>query len=283
MKKVNWQYLIDLLLFISATGVIIIGLFMAFVIPRGPSTNENVKYFLGLHRHDWGDIHLYLGLAFVILTVVHLLLGWNWIKGRTRAIFGTRWKVALTSASLLPIGVLACWWLVFPGEPGSYEHRNAESRRPDRGVLAVGQLPKYNASKTIPKNPPETETGFSPLRQQEPVSVGDKTATTLNEEEPAVEQRHDLETGLIRGRESEDISGVLITGQTTLGDIERDIGISKDVLARHLGLPGNISPDDRLGRLRKRYQFTMEKVRELITSLLEERQKTLNNPEGESQ
>ncbi len=34
---------------------------------------------LGLTRHEWGDWHLYAGLAMLALSVLHLLLNWAWL------------------------------------------------------------------------------------------------------------------------------------------------------------------------------------------------------------
>jgi hypothetical protein len=35
---------------------------------------------LGLTRHEWGDWHLYAGLAIVALGIVHLLMNWTWMR-----------------------------------------------------------------------------------------------------------------------------------------------------------------------------------------------------------
>ena len=32
-----------------------------------------------LARHDWKDIHLWAGLAMIVILVVHLALHWQWI------------------------------------------------------------------------------------------------------------------------------------------------------------------------------------------------------------
>lgn len=60
MKKSDWQYLVDTLLFICIIGIAFIGILMGLVLPRGPQASESAKYFLGLHRHQWGNIHFSL-------------------------------------------------------------------------------------------------------------------------------------------------------------------------------------------------------------------------------
>ncbi len=95
MKKSDWQYFIDTLLFISIIGIISIGFFMGLVIPKGPSVAESAKYFLRLHRYDWGNLHFYLSIAFTALVFIHLIFSWNWIKGKAKQIFKNAWRTSL--------------------------------------------------------------------------------------------------------------------------------------------------------------------------------------------
>jgi hypothetical protein len=77
---------------------------MAFVIPSRIQGAES-KFFLGLHRHDWGDIHLYLALFFVGLLVLHLWLNWTWITQATKSYVGESWKKVL-------LGLCGAWLVV---------------------------------------------------------------------------------------------------------------------------------------------------------------------------
>jgi hypothetical protein len=265
MKKVNWQYLIDALLFISVTGVVIVGFLLGFVIPKGPSATDSAKYFLGLHRHDWGDIHLYLGISFTILAVVHLILGWKWIKGKTQGLFHNYWRVTLAAMCFLPLVVLFVYWAFFPSEPSIYTDSESGEARPDRGILRAGTVPPYNPSNASP-TATQGQSGTSVETILERTEFEPRTGS--DKQHRTDEHSHE-EAGLTRGRASEDTSGILITGQMTLRDIERKTGISARVLADRLGLPQGASLDDRLGRLRKRYRFTMQDVRDIISSSLE--------------
>ena len=78
MKKTNWKYLVDTILFICIVGLAVIGFILGFVVPKGPAVSESAKYFLGLHRHQWGDIHLYLGILFTAMAILQLVLAWDW-------------------------------------------------------------------------------------------------------------------------------------------------------------------------------------------------------------
>ena len=94
MKKNTVKYTIDAALFIDICAIAVIGLLLAFVIPEGKAIGAS-KYFLGLHRHEWGDIHLYLSVILLILLFFHLWFNWTWIVQSTRRYFGNNWKNAL--------------------------------------------------------------------------------------------------------------------------------------------------------------------------------------------
>lgn len=136
MKKSDWQYVVDTLLFVCIVGIAFIGLLMGLALPKGPQALESAKYFLGLHRHQWGNIHFYLSIAFVVLVIIHLILSWSWIKAKARQLFLRRWKTMLILTAALSILVLVFFWVFYPRTPGAYE---------DYGVGA-GQRAKEEAS-----------------------------------------------------------------------------------------------------------------------------------------
>jgi len=57
------------------------------VLPKGPSAPESSQYFWRLHRHQWGNIHFHLSIAFTVFVIIHLILSWSWIKGKARSLF----------------------------------------------------------------------------------------------------------------------------------------------------------------------------------------------------
>ena len=122
-RKTDLKFWVDVLLFLSAVGLVVIGLLLGFVLPKGPAAPEQSKVFLGLHRHAWGDLHLYLGLAFTAFGVLHVVLGWSWVKGKTKSLFPRRWAPALVSmpvaALLLLVGL---WGASRQGPPKYTEH-----------------------------------------------------------------------------------------------------------------------------------------------------------------
>ena len=110
MKKNILKYLIDAALFIDICSIAVIGFLMGFVIPKG-NEHQAAKSFLGLHRHDWGDIHLYLSILLLILLILHLWLNWTWIIQSTKRYFGDNWKKVLWCISGAWILVLVVAWM----------------------------------------------------------------------------------------------------------------------------------------------------------------------------
>jgi hypothetical protein len=207
MQKTDWKYFVDVLLFVAIFGIVVIGLLLGFVIPRGPSAPEENRYFLGLHRHDWGDIHFYIAIAFCLVLVVHLILEWNWIKGKPRQVARGRWPFLVGAVPAGGFLVLLFAWGVFQAAGDRYVDY--------RPALMRAGIPEVSGS-LIPE--------------------------------------HD--------------TGIDISGQMTLREIERRTGVPAMDIAAGLGLPGNISFDETVGRLRRTYGFEMHDVRDVVTRAL---------------
>lgn len=109
MSRTAAKLLVDALLFVDTCALAAVGLLLAWVVPRGPGRD---KVFLGLHRHDWIDIHLQLSLLFLALLVLHLVLSWSWITGSSRRHLGPAWRGKLWLLSFAWIGLLALAWVL---------------------------------------------------------------------------------------------------------------------------------------------------------------------------
>jgi hypothetical protein len=324
MKKSDWQYLVDTLLFICMIGIAFIGILMGFFLATGPSVSESEKYFLSLHRHQWGDIHLYLSLAFILLIILHLFLSWNWIKGKSQALFKQRWRTFITLTVLGSILVVFLFWVFTPKYPQAYEdYGRGKTRLQDRfrpenfidreeGYLTItGDMTLTEVEKItgipaeilvqklgLPERTSSDETlgqlrkkyGFSVVEARDTITTLLQSTPKQTSETKAVEvqagtppdrqaefetHEHEEEPKLIRGRLSDDRSGILITGQTTLYELAKQTGLSVRQITGALGLPRGIPADQSLGRLRRRYGFTMQDVRDTISALLEK-----SDPDG---
>jgi hypothetical protein len=83
MRRVTVNFIINLVSFIVLLGLSTTGIIIAMPHEHGP----NEAKVLGMRRGEFGDVHLWLGIAFVVLTLVHLVLHWEWVKCYMKSIF----------------------------------------------------------------------------------------------------------------------------------------------------------------------------------------------------
>jgi len=252
MKRTDWKYVVDAGLFVCVVGIAGIGLLMGFALGEGPAVEGGMsKYFLGLHRHQWGEIHFLLSLAFIVLLAVHLTLGWNWIKGKSRMLFKKAWPIGPALLVVLSALVLFFGWAVSTKNDPSYEDYGAG---PGRG--------RYRELKG--ENEGSLEKGPDPARASAAADAGDSGTVAVPKtglEDQGIVTRDHGEPGL----------EVSITGQMTLRDVERATGVRAADIARHLDLPVGVSLDESLGRLRRRYGFAIQDVRDFVAARRKER------------
>jgi hypothetical protein len=84
--KPKFNFVIDILMFMCLTAIAGLGFLMKYILIPGEERwavyGRNVDLlFLGMNRHQWGDIHLYLGFTLLALLTLHIILHWNLIPG----------------------------------------------------------------------------------------------------------------------------------------------------------------------------------------------------------
>jgi len=254
LTKTDWKYVVDTLMFLCMVEIVLIGLLMGFVIPEGRLGPGQSKFFLGVHRHQWGDIHLWLSLAFTVLVVVHIVLTWSWFKGKAKRLFGKAWRpvlgLTLVAAVIVP---LVFWAVTSKNDPAYAEF--GEGR---------GQQVKRVESSDGPAQGPLSQAGPG-------ARVEGGVATHDPKGEAAVGPDVHIDKA-VAGRIEAASTEAVITGRTTLREIEQKMGISAKDLAAKLGLPDDVSLDETLGRLRQVYGFDMQAVRDAVAELLKAKQ-----------
>lgn len=93
------NFTIDLLAFFDLICLVTTGFIMKYVLPPGSGGRgrllhdgrgaEHIKTLLSMGRHDWGDIHFYFAISFVLLLTIHLTLHFDWIKNTCKKLFGS--------------------------------------------------------------------------------------------------------------------------------------------------------------------------------------------------
>ena len=243
MKKNNLKYLVDTLLFLCMVGLALIGFLMAFFLAEGPAGQISGKYFLGLHRHQWGDIHLYLSIIFSLLVVIHLMLNWKWIKSQAERLFKRGWKAALLLTLASAFILMALMWLLLPKQSFSYKNYGTRFRG-DIPVRLNGADPKIPAQE-IPEDPAQ----LNPASEAVPAEI--------------------TPPRLIHGRLSQEKSGLVITGQMTLLDLENQTGVPVSAILSRMNLPADTPRREPLGRLRRYFGFTLIQLRDAVENLAE--------------
>jgi len=143
MNRSKSNFVIGAVMTTLISAVVGIGVMMKYVLLSGAAQWEkfgrNVKLtFWGMDRHEWGSIHLLLGVALIVLVVIHIILHW----GALVSIFRQLVNSSVPRRAIALIFVLICLFLiVFPmliepdmAEGGRHEGRGWRSHQIQGGI-----------------------------------------------------------------------------------------------------------------------------------------------------
>ncbi len=98
MKRGTLNFVVDFVSFINLVCLALTGFILKYIllpgtggrgrVLHGGRSGEQIKQLWSMTRHQWGDIHFYLALLFVVLMALHIFLHWSWIKNYFNAILG---------------------------------------------------------------------------------------------------------------------------------------------------------------------------------------------------
>lgn len=131
MKRPTLNLAVDAAAFATFVLLTSTGVLLRYVLPPGSGRHTTIW---GLDRHDWGQIHFWISMAFLAFLAVHLLVHRRWIvsvvRGRPRE--GSGLRVALGVVGL--VAVLAAAAAPFLAEveqaPRGGRHRGAPFSEP---------------------------------------------------------------------------------------------------------------------------------------------------------
>ena len=149
-KKSLLGLVIDCLMLLQMGALAGIGLLMKFVLVPGYERNVVYGrgaqlYAFGLDRHEWGTIHMWIGVSLVAALALHVVLHWNRILGLLRGVSGS---AAVRAAIAIGVLLLAAALASFPlwvapevetGKAGEGRRGQWEDRRPESGSEARPQ------------------------------------------------------------------------------------------------------------------------------------------------
>ena len=89
-----WLFWIDAICALSLLGLMISGAVLAWYLPHGGGGRGRgrvAQTLVGLNRHEWGDLHFWVSVAFVTGIAVHLMLHVGWIKAAGQKYLGLKY------------------------------------------------------------------------------------------------------------------------------------------------------------------------------------------------
>jgi len=254
---VNWNkikpklnLIIDAIMFIDLAAVAGLGFLMKYVLLPGYKINEiygtdTELYFRGLDRHQWGAIHLYLALFLVFLLVLHIIFHWGPIICIFKQMIASRkLRVGITVLLVITGLLLFSVSLFVKPEVAQLERKHNRNRVP--GIDATHNYQAF----------PDT---------QQPLSKPSDNSSVSAEVIPPEKVSPDSGTdALTKSAEAHRHNQVDIDGTMTLNQISQRYNISVDELAGAINVP-SIYANERLGRLKKRYQFEIDEIRIFVS------------------
>ncbi len=277
-QKIN--FIIDILMFLAIIVVSAIGLLLKYVLIHGSDRwlkyGDNVELtYLGMDRHQWGYIHWISSLVLVGLVVLHLVFHWTQIMCLVRRYLPTKKvRYASVGALLLVSIVLAISPFLLSvevGEPvqgyrneaihgdrneGDRLNRNeGVGRKRDEGI-------RLNRNEGVGRNRDE---GIRLNRNQ-----GDglnRNEGVRRSDRDTIQQEHSADRRDEIRQHSEMDNSLDIQGLHTISEVAEEFNVPRDKLKEMLGIPVTASNNDRLGRLRRNYNFSMSDVERCVLKL----------------
>jgi hypothetical protein len=242
-NKLNFY--IDILLFINLGLLIGIGLLIKYVLISGQQkwlllgSNPELTFW-GLDRHQWGTIHLITGIVFFILLILHIIFHWRMIGCLFRKYIPKRGvRAATIFISLIVFTIFVAFPLIVSPEK--------KSIFPGEGRVDLESMVELNDSIKV--------------QLKKPKKIGSRKEDIdiqVIEEKPHKEH--------VSKKEND----ITIKGSMQLKEVGDKYNVPVSYLKEELDLPVHISDLQKLGRLKKRYNFTMSEVEDVVLKFREE-------------
>jgi hypothetical protein len=248
MKRTTTNFWLDLVSFFVMVGLALTGGITHYVLPAGTG---NWNTLFGLGRHDFGKIHFYLAFTAVLLLAIHVALHWSWIccfiaKGLGREQPSRRTQMLAGIALLATIGLLLVVGL------GWAASRVEEKTREAPGYGKNRWLGK-DATSAVPD-----EIQIEPTRPSAPT-----VEPQLAEPQPRMHR------GTLDKSEEDCAEGMAINRQSTLQEAAVAAGMTVDAFLNGLKVTVPADPQERLGKLKRQFGFSIHDVRILVCRKLD--------------
>ncbi|HDR88402.1 MAG TPA: DUF4405 domain-containing protein [Bacteroidetes bacterium] len=248
MKLAKWcnnraklNLIIDALLLIQLMAMAGIGFLIKYILVPGEERNllygRDVElYFLELTRHDWGKIHLWASISFLVLILLHIILHWKMIGCIFRQMFASKKVRTAIACVLLAISIFLA---VSP-----FLVRPEVDELPRKGLhMRFRESLPPSASENRPPDPEEQKS--SEIAETYPFSV--QTPDRAPEHESAL---HEME----------------IYGYMTLEQVAGQFDVPVSGLCEKLCVPLS-KAGQRISRLKRIYNFHTSKIKKSVQEI----------------
>ncbi|MBN2417691.1 DUF4405 domain-containing protein [bacterium] len=229
-ERIRTNIIIDILLLVNLAAVGGIGFLMKYVLVPGSERWEkyggNAELYLrGWDRHQWGELHLILSYIMLGLLALHLVFHWYQITCMLKKLIpGSGTRTIFLVLLIALTAAFLLFAFVLPVETDGVRTGGGRHRIEMGRQSAAGSVSVTAAEKSA--------VPAVPVPEQEHARHEDRTMD--------------------------------IYGSTTLKEVAGTCRVPADSIKKFLGIPLEISDNERLGRLRRMYDFHMSDIERYI-------------------
>ena len=225
------------------------GLLIKYVLMSGADRwekyGENLNLsFWGLDRHQWGAIHLIIALIIITLIILHIILHWKLVVCIYKRIFVNKITRIFFTIFLSIIFIL---FIIFPFII------NVEINKFDNGNGQHSLIIHNNEGE-------KSELHLETENKKQKNEITNKSKKTTQEHNYS-DEKHNSEDHCKN-------SNIEIKGSMTLFEVSEKYNISANYIKQKLDIPVSTSNNERLGRLKKVYDFSMGDIEKIIDKYL---------------
>jgi hypothetical protein len=111
MKTPKKRFLIDVLAFIFFVFLTSTGVLLFYLLPPGSGRGSTIWY---MDRHEWGDVHFYFAVGFLLILLYHVIQHWRWVLSLVRG------KQQSYSRNRIALGLVGLFALLLIADPPPY-------------------------------------------------------------------------------------------------------------------------------------------------------------------
>ena len=179
MKRSRLNMVIDLVSLAIFVLVVSTGTVLHLVLPPGSGrlpaeggTHPEILVLWGLSRHQWGEIHSWFSVAFLIVLALHVGLHWRFFASAFRQKDpATRRRMATGFVSVIALLTLAMAPLLSPVKRLKVQETAPSELDPGRQIYEASCLRCHGADSSSLSSLPDGDEGLTFLRQARPAKA----------------------------------------------------------------------------------------------------------------